>query len=94
MVGLGPMSNQPTNQIPAAFQSLTAKLDGLDLTADEEAAFGVLLHVVPADEVEGFGWDEGVAAFQVRGFNIGMPPAVVMSGGSTMLKTGLERFDA
>ena len=72
--------------VPEAYRTLATKLDALELTSDEEAALGTLLGARPAGEdVEGFGWDEGVAAFRVRNFNIGMPPAVVMSGGSTMV---------
>jgi len=81
--------NTESSQPPAQLRTLAEKLNGLDLTADEERALGALLGVQHAledgAETQGFGWEEGVAAVvgrphvQIRGFNIGMPPSTSIS---------------
>lgn len=78
--------NTDTDATQTPFHTLAEKLDGLDLTAQEEQALGVLLRAEGSTgDVEGFGWDEGVAAvmgnqrLRVRGFNIGMPPSLGIS---------------
>ena len=73
----------------ATFDRLAAKLDQLSLADDERAVLVSLLGVVPTDdEVEGFGWDEGVAAGRVvvptPGFTDSVRTAreIMASGGS------------
>ena len=99
----GQITSDPTT--PPQFLTLADKLNGLELGAEEEQALGELLRTkcevaADASDVEGFGWDDGVAAncivvqMSIRGFNIGMPPAIVMSGGSTMLQGANPRMDA
>lgn len=53
----------------ATADSLSKKLDTLDLTDAEIALLaGIVKAASPRAEVEGHGWDEGVAAFTL-GFN-------------------------
>ncbi|MFN3218733.1 MAG: hypothetical protein ACE367_19740 [Acidimicrobiales bacterium] len=52
-------------------ESLLEKLDALELTEGERAAFGQLLGVAEqSDEVEGFAGVAGMGAIRVQGFNL------------------------
>lgn len=78
------MTNDLENAgLPECVVSLVGKLDALDLTADEQRAFGALLggECDDCDEVVGFGMKPDGRAdggdrvvVSVRGFTIGMPP--------------------
>ena len=72
-------------------ESLAAKLNGLDLTGPEGEALATIMKRAGAasdDDVEGYGWDEGVAAVKAGG------PSQIMSHpyfGSLGIKVALGR---